>query len=117
MKRWGTLVILALGLAGQVAAGAPTTKTSAPQAPPPKVPAEKMAAKNSASATAKAMVTNTNNYHWFTPPPAARQSQIYRVGNMSSQPWTQIVGWNPGTSAFATGETAEPQLVLFSVDF
>jgi hypothetical protein len=30
---------------------------------------------------------------------------------------TKVVGWHPGASAFVTGKTAEPQLVLFRVNF
>ena len=42
---------------------------------------------------------------------------ISRVGKMSSQPWTDIVGWHQGQSKFLTAETAQPKLVLFSFKF
>jgi hypothetical protein len=34
--------------------------------------------------------------------------KIQRVGNVSSRPWTQTVGWTPGKSEFAT-ESAGPK--------
>ena len=46
-------------------------------------------------------------------PPVA----IQRVGRMSSQPWTAILGWEPTQSKFVTAETAKPKLVLFSFKF
>jgi len=50
-------------------------------------------------------------------PGAKEKNQIKRVGKMSSRPWTAIVGWHPGASAFSTAETGEPRLVLLSVNF
>ncbi len=43
--------------------------------------------------------------------------KIDRVGNNSSRPWAEIVGWHPGESAFPTAETAEPQLAVLSAPF
>jgi len=43
--------------------------------------------------------------------------EIVRLGNMSSRPWTKIVGWHPGASGFDTAENQEPQLRLISVNF
>jgi hypothetical protein len=53
----------------------------------------------------------------FTPLTASAQTpedknKIERYGNMSSQPWTQIVGWHPGTSQFPDAETHESKLTL-----
>ena len=41
-------------------------------------------------------------------PKAESKSEIYRVGNMSSRPWTEIVGWQPGVSQFPDAEHPGP---------
>ncbi len=50
-------------------------------------------------------------------PATKERVQIDRVGNMSSRPWTEIVGWHPGTSQFPDAENHESQLILLSVSF
>jgi hypothetical protein len=37
------------------------------------------------------------------------ENKIERRENMDSQPWTQIVGWHPGQSAFVDEGTQESQ--------
>ena len=75
-------------------------------------PAQNHSVTNSA---AKPVVRNAHLDELGSTPKKA--ADIHRVGKMSSQPWTEIVGWNQGRSAFVTAETAEPQFVLFSVKF
>ena len=50
-------------------------------------------------------------------PPAKRKVEYHRVGNMSSRPWTDIVGWQPGVSQFHDAENPGPGLTLLSVSF
>jgi len=50
-------------------------------------------------------------------PKAKEKTEIYRVGNMSSRPWTEIVGWQPGVSQFHDAENPGPGLTLLSVSF
>ena len=50
-------------------------------------------------------------------PAAKEKTEIYRAGNMSSRPWTEIVGWHPGASQFPDAQNHEPQLTLISVGF
>jgi hypothetical protein len=50
-------------------------------------------------------------------PPAKGEIKIERVGKMSSRPWTEIVGWHPGTSAFPDYKSPDPQLTLASWKF
>ncbi len=38
----------------------------------------------------------------FAPVKAVEKVRIYRVGNISSRPWTQIVGWHPGVPSSFT---------------
>jgi hypothetical protein len=40
------------------------------------------------------------------------KNKIERYGNMSSQPWTEIVGWHPGTTQFPDADTHESKLNL-----
>jgi hypothetical protein len=60
--------------------------------------------------------TAKKNISLLNPPPQTTEdkNKIERYGNMSSQPWTKIVGWHPGTpmSAFDDAEVHEPQLNL-----
>jgi hypothetical protein len=104
MKMRETFAIVALGVAFQAVA-APATPNTPPTKPQPQ---------NSPSAAA---VISKKDFRWFTPSPSTKNGQIERVGTMSSRPWTAIMGWHPGGSAFPSGETQEPQLVLLSVNF
>src|SRR5882724_5967721 len=38
------------------------------------------------------------------------KNKIERYGNMSSQPWTQTVGWHPGASEFPDTDMHESKL-------
>ena len=40
------------------------------------------------------------------------KNKIEHYGNMSSQPWTKIMGWHPGASQFSDAETHESKLTL-----
>jgi hypothetical protein len=46
---------------------------------------------------------------------AEPREEIERVGGISSRPWTSVVGWSPGASAFPDAKTHEPTLKLISV--
>ena len=97
------IALAAIPLCG-TAAAPPTPKPSAPSTPPTQSPS--------------ATNTTVKNIQIPNPQPNLKESgRIERVGKMSSQPWTEIVGWHPGTSAFPTAETAEPQLTLLTVNF
>ena len=50
-------------------------------------------------------------------PAAKGKGEIYRAGNMSSRPWTEIVGWHPGMSQFHDAEHPGSGLTLLSVNF
>jgi len=115
MKMRETLLVVAFSIAFQAVAAPPTSKapSPAPKAPPA---ATQSQPQNSASAAASA-AKGKNGFHWFTAPSSAQSGKIERVGNLSSRPWTEIVGWHAGQSKFPTAETAEPQLVLFRVKF
>ena len=106
MKKGGTLVIVALGIALRAGAVPPTPPTPTPQAAP----------QNTPSVSASAAVSK-KGFRWFAPSPVENRYKIERYGNMSSQPWTAIVGWHPGMSQFPTGETAAPALTLVTVKF
>ena len=63
-----------------------------------------------------ANVTIEKKLHLFTPLTPSTitepKDKIERYGNMSSQPWAQIVGWHPGTSQFPDADTHESKLDL-----
>jgi hypothetical protein len=68
------------------------------------------------SSTSNAIVQK-QKFQVFTPftfrhQPAAK-NEIERVDGLDSRPWTQIVGWHPGASAFHTAETHESKLDIF----
>jgi len=55
--------------------------------------------------------------HISTPlnqPAVKEQTPIYRVGNVSSRPWTKIVGWHNGTPTSWNAEAHEAQFCLLS---
>ena len=43
--------------------------------------------------------------------------KIDRVGNLSSRPWTKIVGWNSQVPNLSKDDSHKPQLVLLSFNF
>jgi hypothetical protein len=45
------------------------------------------------------------------------QTEINRVGNVSSRPWTEIVGWHNGQSVSWNGEDHEPQFCVLSLGY
>ncbi|HZT21591.1 MAG TPA: hypothetical protein VFB55_01650 [Verrucomicrobiae bacterium] len=95
MKWSGTLLALALTVAplGSSAAPPPTPNPSATK-------------------------TTANNFRPPLLPAVTRPSgRIERVGNISSRPWTEIVGWRPGASQFPDAENQHPQLILLTVNF
>jgi hypothetical protein len=98
MKRNGTLFAILLGAALQASADPPMTQN--PTATDTEI---NKLIKNSEPVKPKA-APNAN-------------FKIDRVGNNSSRPWAEIVGWHPGESAFPTAETAEPQLVVLNAPF
>ncbi|MDR3456511.1 MAG: hypothetical protein P4N60_03635 [Verrucomicrobiae bacterium] len=56
----------------------------------------------------------------FTPldvnqPVTKEQTPINRVGNVSSRPWTQIVGWHNGAATSWNPDTHEAQFCVLSV--
>ena len=62
--------------------------------------------------------TNAVPFKLMSLQPAAKvKIEIRRVGKMSSRPWTEVVGWHPGMSAFPDAKTPEPQLTLASWKF
>jgi hypothetical protein len=133
MKLSGTLLTIAVGMALQAAAAPPTQNPSAPTATqtnaiPSKLMAMQPAAqqevrvervppmeKPSASNTVE---TNAIASRLMALQPVAQKNvRIERMGNMSSRPWTEIVGWHPGQSQFPDAENRQPQLTLLSVSF
>jgi hypothetical protein len=92
MKLKWTLAAIALGIAFQAGAGPQVTNPSA-----------------------SSKTLEINLHVLMLNPPAQPRVKIERVGNMSSRPWTQIVGWHPGTSGFPDAETHESKLYLVSV--
>ena len=97
MKMRGTLLAIVLG-------AIPLCGFAAPPAPQP--------------SASNATETNSPQSKLASLQPDAKQNvQIERVGNMSSRPWAEIVGWHPGVSQFPDAENHESQLVLVSVRF
>jgi hypothetical protein len=92
MKTYGTLLAIGLLAAFQAAA-----------APQPQ-PSQNPSAYNKVE----------KDFPWLnSQSTSAEKNKIERYGNMSSQPWTEIVGWHPGTSQFPDAENYESQLILF----
>jgi hypothetical protein len=101
MKMYGTILAIALAavpLGGMAAANAPTI----PQLQ---------------NHSLKTKAVQKVQQSPFLPLSDGKAVALDRVGKMSSQPWTEIVGWHQGQSKFVTTETAEPKLVLFSFKF
>jgi hypothetical protein len=96
MKVSGTLLAIALGTALQTDAAPPAQNASA-----------------SNNVETNAIPSKLVSLQ----PTAKKQTQIERVGNMSSRPWAEIVGWHPGMSQFPDAENHESQLTLFSFRF
>jgi hypothetical protein len=97
MKLSGTVLAIVLGTAVQAVAAPPL-----PEHP----------------SAANTTQTNAVPSRLLSLQPAAKgRVEILRVGNLSSRPWPEIVGWHPGTSQFPDGQNHEPQLTLFSVNF
>jgi len=90
------------------------------QPPNSVAPANATAQKNQ---TVSANVTVRKHQIQVTTPwsgPASKKTgKIERFGNMSSRPWTQIVGWHPGAPSWSyeDGEIHEPQFQVVSVNF
>jgi hypothetical protein len=51
----------------------------------------------------------------FTPPKPVVPKKIEHVDGLSSRPWAERVGWNPGESAFPRPELRDPSLDVFWV--
>jgi hypothetical protein len=96
MKTKRLIAALALGVAWQVSAG-----------PLPQNPTAKKATETNA-APSKLVALQ---------PSAKGKIEFERVGKMSSRPWTEIVGWHPGVSAFPDYKDPDPQLTLASWKF
>lgn len=132
MKTSGILLAVALGAALQATAAPPAQNPSISNAAetnaiPSKLVEGQPAAQQKVQiervpltqnpSDSKAMDTNAIPSNLMELQPAAKQNvQIERVGNMSSRPWSEIVGWHPGESQFPDAENHEPQ-ALFSVSF
>ncbi|MGA9451047.1 MAG: hypothetical protein WBW41_06845 [Verrucomicrobiia bacterium] len=56
-------------------------------------------------------------FHWLAPAEAKKAKENLRpVEGLDPRAWTTAVGWHPGESAFATGETHEGGWCLFWID-
>ena len=104
MKRMS--IILLVAAASMAAFGQP------PQGPPP--PAALVVPKKEA---AQIPIPVPIQIHTpLTVPPAAptlKNQKVNRVDGMSSKPWAQIVGWQPGYSAFPRPELRDPSMPVF----
>jgi hypothetical protein len=117
MRVCGIVLAIMLGAAFEVAA-APTN--AAPQPPPSPNPSVTHKAEENLPPPKPELlkpVTSEKGLHWFTASAATKNNQIERLGNVSSRPWTEIVGWHPGTSQFQDAENHESQFVLLSLKF
>ena len=133
MKMSGTLLAIALGTALQATAAPPMQNPPASTAaessavpsklmkPQPaaqqKVQIELVPPAQSVPASNRAETNVIASRLMELQPTAQKNVQIERVGNMSSRPWTEIVGWHPGLSQFPDAENRQPQLTLLSVSF
>lgn len=55
--------------------------------------------------------------HWLAPTEMKKAKENLKpVEGLDPRAWTTVVGWHPGESAFATGETHEGGWCLFWVD-
>ena len=69
---------------------------------------------NDAFASANIQKKTLHVVNPFAETKAGDKDKIERFGEMSSQPWTQTVGWHPGEpSAFMDAKIHEPKLQLF----
>lgn len=87
MKTKTIILAFTLGAATQALAADPSAATSSTI--------------KSASASANAVTVNVPKKTWhvanpFAPVKAGGKKYIDRIGNLSSRPWTQIVGWHSG---------------------
>jgi hypothetical protein len=77
-------------------------------------------AQSQTNATASASATITvqkPKLHWLPPVTMTNSTENLKpVEGLDPRAWTTVVGWYPGESAFATGETHRSKLVLFWVD-
>jgi hypothetical protein len=97
MKTKVTLLAIALATLESVALAQQTPKMSA-----------------ASKAVEKPKVQVTTPLDW-SQPAVNQPAYINRVGNVSSRPWTQIVGWHNGAPFPADCATHEPQFSLLSV--
>ncbi len=71
---------------------------------------------NATFASAPIMVEKLK-LHWFAPVKTTKTKENLKpVEGLDPRAWTTVVGWHPGESAFATGETQRSKLCLFWVD-
>ena len=96
MKTKVTLLAIALATLESVAWAQQTPKMSA------------------AKAVEKPKVQVTTPLDW-SQPVVNQPAYINRAGNVSSRPWTQIVGWHNGAPFNTDCVTHEPQFCLLSV--
>ncbi len=55
--------------------------------------------------------------HWLAPITMTNSTENLKpVEGLDPRAWTTVVGWHPGESAFATGETHEGGWCLFWID-
>ena len=94
MKLQAALLLVVLLAAGRAGAQSQTNATSA-----------------SATVTVK-----PPKLHWLAPITMTNSTQNLKpVEGLDPRAWTTVVGWHPGESAFATGETREGGWALFWV--
>jgi hypothetical protein len=93
MKR--SILVLAIAVASMAATAQP------PQAPVP--------------LTAATKKPNSHVTTVFSAPQPVKKVKVEHVEGMSSRPWAQIAGWNPGQSQFPDPERHEASFYLISV--
>ncbi len=73
---------------------------------------------NATSASGSATITvEKSKLHWLTPVTMTNSTESLKpVEGLDPRAWTTVVGWHPGESAFATGETHEGGWCLFWID-
>jgi len=111
MKTKAAIAVIAFAGIFQLAAAQPLGRPA-----PAAAPAEKHQAVSANVAVAKYQLQVTTPW---SGPVTKKTGKIERFGNMSSRPWTKIVGWHPGAPSwtYEDGENQEPQLQVISVRF
>ena len=70
-----------------------------------------------APSTSAIVTVKQPKLHWLAPITMTNSTEKLKpVEGLDPRAWTTVVGWHPGESAFATGETCKDRLCLFWVD-